>query len=87
MPPSVAWAELGGVPLGPRGKRRLTRAMSELLFIDHALEDVTRKRGKDDPLPTPEVVVAADMIVKLYTEDQGFDMAAALEDDTPEDAE
>ena len=68
---------MGYPPLGPIGRRRLTRAVSELQFIDHAVEDAARERGKGEKAPTPEVMLAAKEAVDLY----GLDLALTLEDD------
>lgn len=71
--------------MGPRGRLRLTRAASELQFIDHALTEVTRDRDPvKDPLTDVAIVMAADEVRKLYRDDQEIDMSLA---DTDDDAD
>ena len=65
---------------------RLTRAVSELQFIEHSLKEVARVRTKDDPIPEVGEVLAAEEIGKLYMADQDIDAddvanADALPDD------
>lgn len=74
--PSVAWAELGRQPLGPRHRLALARATSELPFIEQAIASVAKVRTKDDPPPTVDEVRAADEVGQLYAADLEATMEA-----------
>lgn len=80
LAPSQAWAELGRQPLGSRGRLRLTRSVSELQFIEHAIKECSRERGAKEAGPDVSEVLAAKEVADLYAED----LAAVLTDD-PDD--
>lgn len=66
--PSVAWRELGRPPLSPRLTRRLTMATNELAALDHALREVTRRRGPKDGMPDPEDILFVAEAEGIYNE-------------------
>jgi hypothetical protein len=66
--PSVAWHELGQPPLTPRQRRRLVRAIYDLVGIERAFDSIKRKRGPKESPPTAEEILTAREAEVIFNE-------------------